>query len=62
MATAISVNRAGKVRAQTPVMQKTEKPKKKTGRAALRVKYLSRKEKGYFDAKGQVKLNSNVKK
>lgn len=61
MAQTISINRAGKVRAQTPVIPKTEKPKSKTGRAALRVKYAIRKEKGYFEARGQIKLNANTK-
>lgn len=58
MATTVSINRAGKVRAQTPVVPKADKPKKKTGRAALRLKYQTRVEKGYFEAKGKIKFNA----
>lgn len=61
MATVISINRAGKVRAQTPVVEKTEKPRPKTGRAAVRQKFNRRTEMGYFDQRGNIKLNSNNK-
>lgn len=61
MATVISINRAGKVRAQTPVVEKTDKPRAKTGRAAVRQKFNRRTEMGYFDQRGNVKLNSNNK-
>jgi len=60
MATAISINRAGKVRSHTPVCPKKVKPKAKTGRAAKREKYLKRLEMGYFEAQGKVKMNVNT--
>ncbi|KAI5152504.1 small subunit ribosomal protein S30e [Enteropsectra breve] len=62
MASAISINRAGKVRAQTPACPKIEKPRAKTGRASLRNKYNRRCEMGYFEARGKVALNSNASK
>ncbi|EJW77062.1 hypothetical protein WUBG_12030, partial [Wuchereria bancrofti] len=37
-----SLARAGKVRAQTPKVEKQEKKKKKTGRAARRIQYNRR--------------------
>lgn len=61
MATAISINRAGKVRAQTPVVEKADKRRAKTGRAAIRRKFMRREELGYFEKRGDVKLNSNNK-
>lgn len=62
MAKAISINRAGKVRSHTPVCPKKEKPKAKTGRAALRAKYENRVKLGYFEAKGKIKMNVNTVK
>ncbi|KAI4291653.1 small subunit ribosomal protein S30e [Pancytospora philotis] len=61
MAATISINRAGKVRAQTPVVEKADKPRAKTGRAAIRRKYNRRLEMGYFELRGKVKMNSNNK-
>lgn len=61
MAATISINRAGKVRAQTPVVEKADKPRAKTGRAAIRRKFMRREEMGYFTMRGNVKLNSNNK-
>jgi len=61
MASAISINRAGKVRAQTPVTPKKDKHRAKTGRAALRAKYMKRLEMGYFESRGRVKFNANLK-
>lgn len=60
MATVISINRAGKVRAQTPVVEKKDKKRALTGRAAVRAKYLARQEIGYFEKKGNVSMNSNL--
>ncbi|PVV03464.1 hypothetical protein BB560_002049 [Smittium megazygosporum] len=37
-----SLTRAGKVRSQAPKVEKTDKPKKKTGRALKRIKYNRR--------------------
>lgn len=62
MAATISINRAGKVRSHTPVCPKKVKPKAKTGRAAIREKYMRRLEMGYFDMKGKVKMNANTLK
>lgn len=62
MATAISINRAGKVRSHTPVCPKKIKPKAKTGRAAIRAKYMKRLEMGYFDMNGKIKMNVNTPK
>ncbi|CAG2101145.1 unnamed protein product [Medioppia subpectinata] len=45
---------AGKVRAQTPKTPKMEKARKKTGRAALRIKFARRSETDYFAAKGKL--------
>lgn len=61
MAAAISINRAGKVRAQTPVVEKMDKPRAKTGRAAIRRKFMKREELGWFSMRGNVKLNVNNK-
>lgn len=61
MAATISINRAGKVRAQTPVVEKTDKHRAKTGRAAMRAKFLKREELGYFAKRGNIKLNTNNK-
>lgn len=61
MAATISINRAGKVRAQTPVVEKTDKPRAKTGRAAIRRKFNRRTEMGYFEQRGNVKMNPNIK-
>lgn len=61
MAAAISINRAGKVRAQTPVVEKADKRRAKTGRAAVRAKFHRREEMGYFTKRGNIKLNSNNK-
>lgn len=61
MAAVISINRAGKVRAQTPTVEKADKPRAKTGRAAIRKKFERRMEMGYFEKKGNIKLNSNLK-
>ncbi|ELA41926.1 uncharacterized protein VICG_01110 [Vittaforma corneae ATCC 50505] len=60
MPTAISINRAGKVRSHTPVCPKKIKPKAKNGRASIRAKYMKRLEMGYFDMKGKVKMNINT--
>ncbi|KAI5169379.1 small subunit ribosomal protein S30e [Pancytospora epiphaga] len=60
MAATISINRAGKVRAQTPVVEKTDKPRAKTGRAAIRKKFNKRTEIGYFEQRGNVRMNSNA--
>ncbi|ORD97951.1 hypothetical protein A0H76_1958 [Hepatospora eriocheir] len=57
----ISINKAGKVRAQTPVVKKAIKHRKKTGRAAKRVKFEKRIEMGYFTNNGLVKFNNNLK-
>ncbi|KAL6120318.1 hypothetical protein NUSPORA_02966 [Nucleospora cyclopteri] len=57
----ISINRAGKVRAQTPQVAKTDKPRRKCGIAAVRRKYMKRLEMGFFEAKGKVKLNDNYR-
>lgn len=62
MATAISINRAGKVRSHTPVCPKMVKPKAKTGRAAIRAKYVKRLEMGYFDTPNKIKMNANTPK
>lgn len=62
MATAVSINRAGKVRNHTPFCPKKEKPKAKTGRAALRAKYMRRLEMGYFEMQGKIKMNVNTPK
>lgn len=60
MATAISINRAGKVRAQTPVVPRQEKPRQLFGAALKRAKYLKRLEMGWFDSNGKMKLNANT--
>ncbi|OQS55798.1 hypothetical protein EHP00_1621 [Ecytonucleospora hepatopenaei] len=57
---AISINRAGKVKGQTPQVAKTEKPRKKTGAAAIRRKFNKRTELGWFEGKGRVRLNNNL--
>ena len=57
---AISINRAGKVRGQTPHCAKTEKPRAKTGVAAKRKKFNKRTEMGWFEAEGRIKLNNNA--
>lgn len=62
MATAININRAGKVRNHTPVCPKKIKPKAKTGRAAMREKYMKRLEMGYFEMRGKIKMNVNTPK
>lgn len=62
MATAININRAGKVRNHTPVCPKKIKPKAKTGRAAKREKFMKRLEMGYFDMRGKIKMNVNTPK
>lgn len=62
MPTAISINRAGKVRSHTPVCPKKPKAKAKNGRAAIRSKYMKRLEMGYFEMKGKVKMNANTPK
>jgi len=61
MATAISINRAGKVRSHTPVCPKKIKEKGLTGRAAIRAKYNKRQEIGYFDM-AKIKMNPNTPK
>ncbi len=62
MATAISINRAGKVRAQTPVVEKMDKKRSLTGRAALRAKFKARAELGYFEKNGNISMNNNNRK
>lgn len=62
MATAISINRAGKVRSHTPVCPKKIKEKALTGRAAIKAKYNKRLEMGYFEMKGKIKMNVNTPK
>lgn len=61
MATVISISRAGKVRAQTPVVEKKDKRRAKTGRAAIREVFKRRNETGYFEPGAKVKMNSNNK-
>ncbi|ORD93793.1 hypothetical protein ECANGB1_1560 [Enterospora canceri] len=57
---AVSINRAGKVRGQTPQIAKSEHPRKKTGRAAIRGKYERRMELNWFEGKGRIRLNNNI--
>ncbi len=59
-AAAISISKAGKVRGQTPEVPKMEKPRAKTGRAALKQKYLKRLDLKWFELDGKVKLNMNM--
>ncbi|EED42420.1 SSU ribosomal protein S30E [Enterocytozoon bieneusi H348] len=56
----VSINRAGKVRGQTPHVAKKEKPRRKTGAAAKRIKFNKRLELGWFNEKGRVRLNNNL--
>nr|7QCA_SEE Chain SEE, eS30 SEE [Spraguea lophii 42_110]7QJH_REE Chain REE, eS30 [Spraguea lophii 42_110]7QJH_SEE Chain SEE, eS30 [Spraguea lophii 42_110]8BR3_SEE Chain SEE, eS30 [Spraguea lophii 42_110]8P5D_SEE Chain SEE, eS30 [Spraguea lophii 42_110]8P60_REE Chain REE, 40S ribosomal protein S30 [Spraguea lophii 42_110]8P60_SEE Chain SEE, 40S ribosomal protein S30 [Spraguea lophii 42_110] len=55
MAKAISLNKAGKVRGQTPKVEKSEKEKALTGRAAWRAKFKRRQE--LFTGVGKFKFN-----
>lgn len=57
---AISINRAGKVKGQTPQVAKTEKPRKRKGHAAVKRKFNKRTELGWFEGKGRVRLNNNL--
>jgi small subunit ribosomal protein S30e len=56
----ITINRAGKVRKQTPQCPKKDSARRKTGRAAIRKKFTKRMEIGYFEANGKIKMNVNV--
>ena len=56
MATKANLSRAGKVSNSTPKVEKTEKPRKLTGRAATRERYEKREANGYFT--GRMKMNS----
>lgn len=56
MAKAISLNRAGKVRKQTPKVEKAEKKKTKCGRARKREKYEKRLEAQLFETR-KMKFN-----
>lgn len=57
---AVSINRAGKVRGQTPQIAKKEKPRAKTGCAAVLLKFYRRESLGWFESKSRVRLNNNV--
>lgn len=57
MASMIPINKAGKVRHQTPKDPKVEKERGKFGRCGRRLKYERRNEMGYFEAAGKMKMN-----
>ncbi|TBT96642.1 ribosomal protein S30 [Hamiltosporidium tvaerminnensis] len=56
MAKVVSLNRAGKVKGQTPKVEKQEKEKGKTGRAKKRMLYEHRSKGGLFET-GKMKMN-----
>ncbi|KHN69751.1 ribosomal protein S30 [Ordospora colligata] len=58
MAGAITINKAGKVRNQTPKDPVKDKERKVCGRSRQRLRFEKRSEIGYFDANGKMKLNA----
>lgn len=56
MAKVVSLNRAGKVRKQTPKVEKADNKKMKCGRARKREKYEKRNEGGLFETR-KMKFN-----
>ncbi|EJW04409.1 hypothetical protein EDEG_01357 [Edhazardia aedis USNM 41457] len=59
MAKAVTLNRAGKVRKQTPKVEKADKRPPKTGRGRKREKYEKRLALGLFEFK-KVKFNEQT--
>ncbi|AFM99253.1 ribosomal protein S30 [Encephalitozoon hellem] len=53
----ITINKAGKVRNQTPKDPVVEKERKKCGRCRQRLKFEKRNDMGYFEVAGKMKLN-----
>ncbi|GMM46057.1 ribosomal 40S subunit protein S30A [Pichia kluyveri] len=56
-----SLARAGKVKSQTPKVDKQEKPKKPKGRAYKRLLYTNRFVNSAVTVGGKRKMNSNAK-